>query len=156
MKGPAPPFELDGAESGWMGDPKRGAAMGRRGRKENPDSLSFTLRKVALDSGGYDKGGAYWGHGDALYWYSSQCGKTDGYFRLEKPNLINRSYEVCDRNYYLKEINMPKGLRQKTLLKEFPEEKEYVGYTFTADRSRNRYLAKLHVSRMFPGATFTR
>jgi hypothetical protein len=27
----------------------------------------FHLRKVRLDSGGYDTGGAYWGHGGELY-----------------------------------------------------------------------------------------
>ncbi len=32
------------------------------------------------DSGGYDDGGAYWGHGAPLYWAESTCGKV--YFSM--------------------------------------------------------------------------
>lgn len=34
------------------------------------------LRRVPLDSGGYDKGGAYWGHGLPLYCAQDQDGNT--------------------------------------------------------------------------------
>ncbi|WP_316206011.1 hypothetical protein [Bradyrhizobium sp. SZCCHNR3058] len=54
---------------------KYGAPMGR-----SSDHLSgliitdkdspFTLQRVRLNSGGYDSGGAYWGHGQPLYWWS--------------------------------------------------------------------------------------
>ncbi|WP_316227727.1 hypothetical protein [Bradyrhizobium sp. SZCCHNR3015] len=30
----------------------------------------FTLQRIRLDSGGYDSGGAYWGHGQPLFWWS--------------------------------------------------------------------------------------
>lgn len=32
-----------------------------------PENPRFHLRRVRLDSGGYDAGGAYWGHGGELY-----------------------------------------------------------------------------------------
>lgn len=37
--------------------------------KEMP--LKFYLQRVSLDSGGYDSGGAYWGHGLPIYWARS-------------------------------------------------------------------------------------
>jgi hypothetical protein len=50
---------------------KYGAPMGRRSFKVDPDArITFKLRRVYLDSGGYDNGGAYWGHGAPLYQYS--------------------------------------------------------------------------------------
>ena len=52
-----------------------GAPMGRKS-----DHLSgliieaidspFTLQRIRLDVGGYDRGGAYWGHDLPLYWWS--------------------------------------------------------------------------------------
>ncbi len=57
---------------GWGGDPKRGAAVGR-GSILDPDRElrgPFTLRRVYLDSGGYDPNGTYFGHGSPLYWYA--------------------------------------------------------------------------------------
>ncbi len=32
----------------------------------------FHLQHVPLDTGGYDRGGAYWGLGDPLYWYGPE------------------------------------------------------------------------------------
>lgn len=54
----------------------RGAPMGRLHRPnwttEGFDPATFTgrlyLRRVRLNGGGYDDGGAYWGHGAPLYW----------------------------------------------------------------------------------------
>ena len=57
-----------------MGDPKRGASHGRSDRIHNPlgsprlGTKRLYLRRLRLDSGGYDEGDAYWGHGDPLYW----------------------------------------------------------------------------------------
>ena len=50
--------------AGWMGDPSRGAAMGR------PDhngalQAKLHLARVRINQGGYDSGGAYWGTGQA-------------------------------------------------------------------------------------------
>ena len=47
----------------------RGAAMGRAaipGPAELP--YKFRLVRLAIDAGGYDQGGAYWGLGAPLYW----------------------------------------------------------------------------------------
>jgi hypothetical protein len=45
-----------------------GAPMGRRGDRPFPPVGRVWLRRVPLDSGGYDSGGAYWGIGQPLYW----------------------------------------------------------------------------------------
>lgn len=49
----------------WGNDPARGAALGRSNYGK-PDGKVY-LRKVRLDSGGYDEGGAYWGIGTPLF-----------------------------------------------------------------------------------------
>lgn len=72
-------------DSGWMGDRSRGASMGRPSKGTQADytyedgklSASFEdhtrklgklhLAAIRLDSGGYDPGGAYWGHGGWLW-----------------------------------------------------------------------------------------
>lgn len=48
---------------------KYGAPMGRPsyGVPENCAPRSVHLYRLRLDSGGYDSGGAYWGHGAPLY-----------------------------------------------------------------------------------------
>lgn len=49
----------------------RGAPMGRHGARDKSETRGaprwFYLRQLPLDAGGYDAGGAYWGHGDTLY-----------------------------------------------------------------------------------------
>jgi len=63
-----------------MGDPKRGSSHGRPDRVHSPHSDPWLgikhlyLRRLPLDSGGYDAGGAYWGHGDPLYWATDGAG----------------------------------------------------------------------------------
>ena len=44
----------------------RGAPMGRTSTHRQPTQRVY-LRRVRLDSGGYDSGGAYWGIGQRLY-----------------------------------------------------------------------------------------
>lgn len=52
---------------------KYGAPMGRRStskrdlEREQIKPGKLYLQRVRLDSGGYDSGGAYWGHGEPLY-----------------------------------------------------------------------------------------
>ncbi len=59
-----------------------GAPMGRYTGNPEPDAQGkFSLRRVSLDSGGYDSGGAYWGHGEPLYWYCSADGTAEGFLR---------------------------------------------------------------------------
>lgn len=47
----------------------RGAPMGRASINEDDPRTGnkLTLRRVPLDGGGYDGGGAYWGLGDTLW-----------------------------------------------------------------------------------------
>lgn len=56
-----------------------GAPMGRAGtRWSDPDwPMRFHLRKLPLDSGGYDRGGAYWGFGRPL-WCAWSRDELDG------------------------------------------------------------------------------
>ncbi len=61
----------------------RGAPMGRfTGPEPCSDGDKWHLRKIRLDSGGYDPGGAYWGIGLPLYWAVNQGG-AEVFFRLE-------------------------------------------------------------------------
>jgi len=60
---------------GWGGDPRRGAALGRSSIRANePSTFSgkVTLRRVYIDSGGYDPNGTYFGFGAPLYWYAAE------------------------------------------------------------------------------------
>ena len=60
---------------GWCGDPSRGAALGRHLYEgESSFDGKFTLRRVYLDSGGYDPNGTYFGHGTPIYWYANHDG----------------------------------------------------------------------------------
>lgn len=67
---------------GWMGDPKRGAALGRGPAKlPDADAPKIELRRVRLNNGGYDTGGAYWGIGEPLYWMSNADSTIEEFFR---------------------------------------------------------------------------
>ena len=76
---------------GWCGDPSRGAALGRATIQEG-DPTAFTgkltLRKVRLDSGGYDPNGTYFGWGEPLYWCSCETDEHYIDFILRAPNRI--------------------------------------------------------------------
>lgn len=88
-----------GGAGAWMGDPKRGAAMGRETVFKEAlcgDPYLFHLRKIRLDSGGYDGGGAYWGLGQPLFGYTTADGSTKGYIRAryrdEAKQLIREDF----------------------------------------------------------------
>jgi hypothetical protein len=67
---------------GWCGNPARGAALGRANLYGDSEFAGkLTLRRVYLNSGGYDSLGTYWGHGTPLYWYASDDGTVDGVVR---------------------------------------------------------------------------
>ncbi|AET42325.1 hypothetical protein DSS3P1_12 [Ruegeria phage DSS3-P1] len=54
-----------------------GAPMGRRGDSVDPDAGgALTARRVTLDAGGYDAGGAYWGLGAPLWRVTDPNGAT--------------------------------------------------------------------------------
>lgn len=45
------------------------------------DARKITLRRVRLDSGGYDSNGTYYGFGEPLYWAADESGEYDATFR---------------------------------------------------------------------------
>lgn len=57
-----------------------GASMGRDSTSDRdlrqlaPEPVKLSLRRVPLDAGGYDSGGAYWGAGEPLYRASDEAG----------------------------------------------------------------------------------
>ena len=55
-------------------DCSRGAPMGRMDEMARGTGETLRARRVYLDSGGYDKGGAYWGLGKPLYLVSGNDG----------------------------------------------------------------------------------
>lgn len=72
----------DNDPRGWCGNPNRGAALGRNSiHTDKEASVKLYLRRVILDSGGYDSNGTYFGHGDPLYWYADKDGNVDAVLR---------------------------------------------------------------------------
>ena len=72
MRNPTPPVSC-----------RYGAPLGRMSgpfRRLDPDAGLLYLRRVRLDAGGYDPGGAYWGHGAPLFVAMDQAGET-AFFR---------------------------------------------------------------------------
>lgn len=67
---------------------KYGAPMGRHsfGKIEDCAPRSVRLFHVPIDSGGYDDGGAYWGHGERLY-----CATDDADF-FQTVRATNRAH----------------------------------------------------------------
>ena len=67
-----------------------GAPMGRQSRNWiDADSGRIYLRRIRLDSGGYDNGGAYWGIGAPLYWASDIDG-NDIFLRAQSRDAAKR------------------------------------------------------------------
>lgn len=66
---------------GWGGDPGRGAALGRPEIHTDGFSGELTLKRIMLDSGGYDPNGTYFGAGLPLYWFASEGGEVDAMLR---------------------------------------------------------------------------
>ena len=65
------PYQENGLSYGYGSDGGRvctGARMGRRSIiPADYSGEKLHLRRVPLDRGGYDPGGAYWGHGSPLW-----------------------------------------------------------------------------------------
>lgn len=66
-----------------------GAPMGRPNAapanwQADPEPRSLRLVKVPLDSGGYDSGGAYWGHGQPLYCLATRAGEPLAFVRASR------------------------------------------------------------------------
>lgn len=56
----------------------RGAAMGRHSDLSFDTECRCICRRVPLDSGGYDKGGAYWGLPGNLFMVEARDGEDEG------------------------------------------------------------------------------
>lgn len=70
-----------------------GAPMGRPGSYGRADDgARFYLRRVRLNGGGYDSGGAYWGGGEPLWRYESEDGAVSDHIRA--PNRDAARAEV--------------------------------------------------------------
>lgn len=54
------------------------------------------LRRVHLDSGGYDPNGTYFGSGTPLFWYAAADGSVDSVLRASD----RASAKAKIRNYY--------------------------------------------------------
>lgn len=69
-----------------------GAPLGRAGTSGDTDEpYSFYLRKLPINSGGYDAGGAYWGLGQTLYHYQSRDGDCEGFLRAADREAAKRA-----------------------------------------------------------------
>ena len=66
-------------------------------------STPFELRKIRLNQGGYDDGGAYWGTGQPLYWYCAYEVDDTGILPLGDDVEIS-DYIRADSREHAKEI----------------------------------------------------
>ena len=61
---------------------REGTPMGRVPRHAEPETMQrFSVQRGRLNAGGYDGGGAYWGHGSPLYHIASENGEVDYFIR---------------------------------------------------------------------------
>lgn len=59
-----------------------GAPMGRSVGHPGDEIVGrANLRRIRLDRGGYDPGGAYWGLGPPLWWVCGPDGEGEAFFR---------------------------------------------------------------------------
>lgn len=87
---------------GWKASAWEAAAADARERREQYRALikthaervaaspKVTLRRVQLDSGGYDPAGAYFGIGSPLYWAATDDGALDITFRANDRDAAKR------------------------------------------------------------------
>ena len=89
--------------TGWMGDPSRGAQLGRPITESDavpPVPFRFYLQRIRLDAGGYDSGGAYCGIGAPLYRLEAGEGPDD---LKEWPSGFLRARTRADAKRQLRE-----------------------------------------------------
>lgn len=98
---------------GWCGDPSRGAALGRGSIKDAPADATVELfiRRISIDSGGYDVNGTYWGTPDDLWWAADAEGDVEltcrapdrpaaeSKFRQSYPRATFRSPSLGDEQF---------------------------------------------------------
>jgi hypothetical protein len=75
-----------------------GAPMGREtvlaAFYEQSEPVKASLYRVAIDRGGYDKGGAYWGIGKPLY-----CAHADGFQAFQRANTRQEAMDALKQQY---------------------------------------------------------
>lgn len=84
---------------------KYGAPMGRRtwGVLEHDEEMKLYLFHVPLDSGGYDRGGAYWGSGQKLYCATDKPSDDCTYYQFVRANSRKEAAELLGiPNYRLR------------------------------------------------------
>lgn len=67
-----------------MGRPTRNTFEDKDGRVIEITDIGIrpmALVRIRLNNGGYDAGGAYWGHGEPLYYFESFVSDISGYVR---------------------------------------------------------------------------
>ena len=81
---------------------KYGAPMGRHERASDPGDEKVYVRHVPLNSGGYDRGGAYWGHGQRLFHVTTAKGCFSIFMRACGRNSCIRHlvYEYPGISFY--------------------------------------------------------
>lgn len=85
------PHSVAQGRSAWEEDLYPKVAEQQRNHESVFDGL-VSLRRVVLDAGGYDKGGAYWGFGQPIWSALSACGTIDLFVRA--PNREAAKAEV--------------------------------------------------------------
>lgn len=58
--------------------------------ERTPSVGLFYLRRVPLNSGGYDSGGAYWGIGAPLYYFEASASGASGHVRGRTRDLAKQ------------------------------------------------------------------
>ena len=121
-----------------------GAPMGRPayGHGEQP-STPFELRRIRINQGGYDDGGAYWGTGQPLYWYYAYTETTVDTGRCLFCNQGVRSAQNGDCR------DSSNGEHKFETTTEEVEISDYI-------RADSREHAKAIVVRKYPNARFKR
>lgn len=61
---------------------------------ESAEPVKANLYRVAIDKGGYDKGGAYWGIGKPLY-----CVHTDGFQAFQRADTKQEAMDALQQQY---------------------------------------------------------
>ena len=117
-----------------------GAPMGRPayGHGAMPTS-KFILRRIPINSGGYDSGGAYWGIGAPLYWYCAY--ETDDTVETGRCHHCGMSQRSA--------INSDACQHKFDTRSEEVEVSDYI-------RASDRDHAKAIVTAKYPGAKFYR
>lgn len=106
-----------------------GASMGRGSQHAAPDSaIKFRLERVRLDSGGYDNGGAYWGHGSPLFHAWGDDG--DKLPPLPEPHTTEqfkeycaRLGEICEADFFLRAQS--RDAAKAAIREQYPQAKFY-------------------------------